>query len=117
MRIQIVAAGIELTPAIRAYVEQKLGMLERMLQKYEEQGELEIAVEVSKTTRHHRHGEIFYAESTLRVPGATLRSEHEANGLYEAIDGMKDILKKEIIQHKGKTKLAVRRLAPRHEHK
>ncbi len=103
MTIKILATGIELTPAIKTYVEEKIMLLERFVKKYEGTGEVEIAVEVGHTTKHHRHGEIFYAEATLSLSGDTIRVECSDLDLYAAIDRMKDILKQDIIKHKEKT--------------
>lgn len=108
MRLNILATGIELTAAIRSYTEGKLSMLGKMLERYESSGEIGISVEIGHSTKHHKHGNIFYAEATVRLPGATLRVEENDADLYSAIDKMKDTLKSDIIKYKNKLETKVR---------
>lgn len=56
MRIEINAVRLELTGALKEYIESKLGSVERLIKKFEEYGELIAFVEISRTTRHHRQG-------------------------------------------------------------
>lgn len=102
MTIKILSTGIELTSSIKAYIDEKIMPLGRFLKKHEEVDEVEIAIEVGHTTKHHRHGEFFYAEATLNLSGDTIRVEHSDLDLYIAVDRMKDILKQDIIKHKEK---------------
>ncbi|MDO8556987.1 MAG: ribosome-associated translation inhibitor RaiA [Candidatus Jorgensenbacteria bacterium] len=107
MRLNILATGMELTPAIRTYVEEKFMMLERILRHYETSGEATIHVEISHTTKHHRHGNVFYAEANLKLPGEVLRVENNNTDLYSAIDKIKDTLKNDIIKYKNKSESKV----------
>lgn len=102
MTIEILASTIELTPAIRSYVEDKIGSLGKFVERFEEQGPLRISIEVARTTKHHRHGDVFYAEATLGISGKIIRAECTDADLYAAIDGMRDVLKQEISKFKGR---------------
>ena len=82
---QIKATGLELTGAIREYVEKKTAVLERYYQHI-----ISIAAEVDVTTRHHHKGQIYRAELNVRVPGKLIRVEKTADDLYKAIDKVKD---------------------------
>ena len=87
MRIIIQITSIENSSAIEEYVGKKLKPLERLLKDREEA----IArVEVGKSTKHHKKGDVFFAEVNLHVKGKEFRSVEQANDLYAAIDLMKD---------------------------
>lgn len=100
MRIKIESTGFELTPAIRELVEKKVGSLEKLLKRFEEKSEAIASVEVSRTTKHHRHGDVFYAEINLNVSGKVIRAEDHNIKLQAAIDIAKDKLKQEILRFK-----------------
>lgn len=102
MTIEILATQLELTPAIRDYVEQKIGSLGKFVEHFEEGGPLKVFVEVARTSKRHRHGEVYYAEATIPVAGKTLRAECSDTDLYAAIDGLKDLLKLEVTKAKGR---------------
>lgn len=98
MRItEIFASHMDMTDAIRNYVEEKLGSLEKFCVNYDP---CDVRVEVEKTSEHHNKGKIFRAEFTMNVPGKTLRVEVVEEDLYAAIDIAKDQLKQQLIEHK-----------------
>ncbi|PIR97889.1 MAG: ribosomal subunit interface protein [Candidatus Colwellbacteria bacterium CG10_big_fil_rev_8_21_14_0_10_42_22] len=99
MTIDIIANGIELTDPLREYVNMKIGSLEKYLKSYGPEN-LRIDVEVARTTQHHRHGDVFYAEANLNLPGKLLRATHEASDIRVAIDKVKDTLQREIRKYK-----------------
>ena len=90
---------MELTPAIREYVEEKLGYLDELLP---EDPSIIADVEVGKTTNHHQKGDVFRCEVNLRVPGQLLRVEKTEEDLYKAIDKVKDHLARQIKDWRGK---------------
>jgi len=102
MTIEILATQIELTPAIRDYVEQKIGSLEKFMEHFEQDHPVKVFVEVARTSKRHRHGEVYYAEATIPITGKTLRAECSDADLYAAIDGLKDLLKLEVTKVKGR---------------
>ncbi len=100
MKINIQSTGFELTPTIREMVEKKVGSLEKLLKRFEKESEAIAAVEVSRTTKHHRHGDVFYAEINLSVAGKLIRAENHNIKLQAAIDMAKDTIKQEILRFK-----------------
>lgn len=101
MHITIKATQLALMPALREYIEEKLGGLAKLLARFEAKGELTLFVEIARTTKHHKRGEVFYAEATLALPGAgTLRIEEYDADVRTAIDRVKDRLKLDIVRHK-----------------
>ncbi len=100
MKIDIKATNLEITPAISEYIEIKLGSLSRFLKKFESQSEIKIFIEIARTTRHHKSGNVFYAEVNLHLPKKTLRAEHSDWDIRVAIDKAKDKLQQEIKKYK-----------------
>ncbi|MBI1907939.1 ribosome-associated translation inhibitor RaiA [Candidatus Uhrbacteria bacterium] len=98
MRItEIIGTNMEVTEAIRAYVEQKLQSLEKFCERY---NPCDVSADVGKTSEHHNKGKIFRAEFTMSIPGTTLRAESVEEDLYAAIDVAKDDLKRQLIERK-----------------
>lgn len=104
MTITIRATGMELTPAIRQYVEEKFAMLEKYVANI-----LLADVEVGMSSHHHQKGDIFSCSVTLEVPGDVLRVQKEEEDLYKAIDKVKDHLKEVLIDRKEKNRDAHRK--------
>ncbi len=96
---------MELTPALSDYTEKRLSTIT----KYTE-GTPQIAVEIGKTTLHHRNGEIFRAEVNVITPlGKQYRAVSEKIDLYEAIDDIRTEIVREIKAGKSKTQTLFRR--------
>jgi putative sigma-54 modulation protein len=93
----IKATNMELTAAIRDYVLERIGGLQNVLQDFHD---LDLDVEVGQTTRGQNKGPIFRAEVNLRLPGTLLRAEETAEDLYEAVDKVKDNLRRQIVDFK-----------------
>lgn len=93
MRTTIHISNIEHSSAVEAYVEKKMKSLERIVKEREEA----IArVEAGLSTKHHKKGQVFFAEVTLRIKGKEFRSVETADDLYAAIDAMKDEIVDEV---------------------
>ncbi len=101
MQINIKGTGLDLTPAIEEHIERKFGSLDKFLKRFETQGEVRMEVEIARTTRHHRKGDVFYAEVNLHLPKKIIRAEHSDSDIRTAIDAVKDKLKLEIQKYKG----------------
>jgi len=66
-------------------------------------------VELGRTTKHHKHGDIFRAEVNLNWSGQHFRTEAESNDLYVAIDEVKDKLMQEVKIWRKKKETVIRR--------
>lgn len=99
MRIDISAKNIELTNPLKVYIDKKIGSLQRFVKRFDD-GTLLIDVEVGRSTRHHKHGDIYYAELNLHLPGKTLRAEHDDNDVRVSINRARKILIREIRKYK-----------------
>lgn len=100
MKIDIRTTGIELTAPLREYIEKKIGGLEKFLSRFDEESLL-AAVDVGRSTNHHKQGDVFYADVNLEIPGTMLRAHEEAEDVRAAIDTVKDTLQQSITKHLG----------------
>ncbi len=96
MQMHLTATELELTAPLKVYVERRLKFANKLLKRFERDGEIALYVEVARTTRHHHKGEgVYYAEATAVVDGETVRAEAHAEDARKAIDELRDILKRE----------------------
>ncbi|MBI1971446.1 MAG: ribosome-associated translation inhibitor RaiA [Candidatus Wildermuthbacteria bacterium] len=102
MQLDIKGTELEITQELRTYAEKRLEPLWRFVKRYETNGETHMFVEIARTTKHHKKGNVFYAEATMALPKAVLRAEAEAPDSRAAIDTLKDILKREMKKYKEK---------------
>ena len=102
MIIHILAKKLDLTPSIKKFTEDKFGTLSRLVSSFEKEGALDCFVEISRATRHHKSGDVFYTEATVRLPGKTIRAEARDVDARIALDAVKDTLKSEIKKYKEK---------------
>jgi putative sigma-54 modulation protein len=111
MQIDINASKIDMTPSLKKYAEMKIGALGKFVKKFEKDTESKIYLELARSSKHHKHGDVFYAEATLRIPGKTLRAQHMHSDIRAAIDVVRDTLSREVVKFKGtKKKTQVRKI-------
>ena len=103
MKINIESTGLELTPSIKTYIEKKLTPLGRIIKRFEAKGEITAFVEVGRSTKHHKHGDVFRASIDIEMPGKKLFAENESPDLRTAIDMVKNKIKDDIQKFKEKT--------------
>lgn len=102
MKIIIEKSGELVTPPFEAYIKDKLSSLEKLITHFEENGEVEIWLEVVRTTKHHGKGDVFRAAADLRMPKKILRAEEYADDARKAVLIMKDTLRGEIEKYKAR---------------
>jgi putative sigma-54 modulation protein len=110
MTINIRATGMELTPAIRQYVEEKFMMLEKFHDRI-----LIADVDIATDTHHHQKGKIYSCSATLQIPKDVVRVEKHEEDLYKAIDKVKDHLREVLTERKEKERDGMRREAKSEE--
>lgn len=103
MTIRIKVTKLALSPALRTYTEEKLGGVEKLVRRWDAAGAVSMGVEIARTTRHHKKGQIYYAEANLKLPGAMLRAREEHWDMRVAVTKVRMKLKKEIEKYKQKT--------------
>jgi len=99
MKINKKATNISLTPAISEYIERKISVLDKF---YKTEKEIMVNVEVGKTTRHHKSGDVFRAEIHIRSRGNDYYAAAERDDLYAAIDEVKDEIVHELTSKRKK---------------
>lgn len=103
--VETKGTNIELTDAIKKYVEDKLQAVSKLTTKFEP---CDVRAEVGKTTKGQQKGEIFFTEFNLTIPGVVLRSEARKDDLYASIDTAVDELKRQVKRYKEKLRDADR---------
>lgn len=99
MKLIIEAIGMSLTPSLRIDIEQKLGHIEKYLRETEE---VELRVEVGRSSTHHKKGDVYYADANLKLFGSLLRATATNKDMHLAIDGVRHILERQVTQYKDK---------------
>lgn len=98
MNVDIKATGIELTDAIRNYVQSKIDLLDAKTARYGDVVRAE--VEVGKISAHHKSGLVFRAEVHVRLPGKTIYAEATNEDLYTAIGQAQHEAERQIMDDK-----------------
>ena len=94
MNYNIRGENIEVTPAIREYVEKKIAKLERYFTESPEAN-----VHVNLKTYQDKTSKV---EVTIPMPNLVLRAEEVHGDMYAAIDLITDKLERQIRKHKTK---------------
>ena len=98
MNILITGQHLDLTPAIRAYVENKL---DRVIRHFDQVIDIAVILGVdTPADKERRHR----AEVNLRVKGDVLHAESRAEDLYAAIDTLVEKLDRQVLKLKEKIK-------------
>lgn len=96
MNLTISGHHLELTPAIREYVETKL---ERIRRHFDHVIDVTVILTVEKLAEKERRQK---AEINLRLRGKDIHVESFAEDLYAAIDTLIDKLDRQVLKHKGR---------------
>ncbi len=102
MQISVVGRHMEVTDAIRAYAEEKVGKAAKVHNREEMQVDVVLHVEKNPAQKNRD-----VAEVTARMKGVTVRAEEAAPDMYAAIDLVSEKLERQM--RKYKTKLISRR--------
>src|SRR5690606_35767545 len=93
MNYNIRGENLEITPALRDYVEKKVGKLEKY---FDTTPTSDVNVKMSVQTNKH------IIEVTIPMPQLLLRAEETHNDMYAAIDLVVEKLERQIRKHKTK---------------
>lgn len=117
MKINIKSPNLEITEAMRVYMEKKVKSFERPISKYlVKQKDIEDNPIESRKTRVEIFWEVgtkfsgvkkglFFCKGEVIIPGKEgyLRAYIESGNLYDAIDQVKDIIVSQIVEIKDKS--------------
>lgn len=109
MKIEIKYTQFHVTDDIDEYARKRIDSLAHFLKSFEKNSEITVFVEIARTTKHHKHGDVFYAEATFDMGGKTIRAVSTDPDIRLALDNVKEKLKKEIRRHKDKLVTSKRR--------
>ncbi len=93
MQTQVSGHQIEITPALRDYVDARR---ERLARRFDHLTSLNVVLEVEKDHMVNR------AEGTLAAAGAVLHADAVEQDMYAAIDALFDKLDAQVRKHKDK---------------
>ena len=91
MNLMVSGHHLEVTPALRTYVQEKIG---RVTRHFDHVIDAHVILTASKLNQK--------AEVTLHVPGKDLHCECEEGDLYAAIDVLADKLDRQVLKYKDK---------------
>lgn len=99
MNIIIKTTNVELTSDLEQWVKSRIEPLAR-LDKFLQEPDIEVWVEIGKITQGQKTGKIFRAEAQLNLPGKSIRAEAITNNLKKSINEVKEKLQREIVDYK-----------------
>ncbi len=91
MQIDLTGHHVDITPALRSYVNDKFERLER---HFDNVTDVHVILSVEKV-RHK-------AEATIQISGGSLFADNVEDDMYAAIDGLVDKLDRQVKKHKEK---------------
>lgn len=91
MKIDIVGRNVEVTPGLKAAVEEKIGKLEKY---FNADTEAHVTLSVEKDRQK--------IEVTIPVKGNIIRSEQVSNDMYVSIDLVEEIIERQLKKYKTK---------------
>lgn len=91
MNLNLTGHHLEVTPALRDYVESKL---QRVTGHFDQVIDVKVTLSVEKLLQK--------VEATLHVPGNDLHAECADENMYSAIDLLADKLDRQVLKHKEK---------------
>ena len=110
MQINLQGKNIELTQAIKDYISKRVTNLEKLLLRIEQgRGKVMVNFEVSKSTNHHKSGEIFHADCLIKIDGKEFYGSADKEDLYQAVDAVKNSLYNEINKNKDRSQTLFKR--------
>lgn len=96
MNLKISGHHLELTPALREYVQNKL---ERIKRHFDNVIDISVILSVDSITEKEKRQRV---EINLHTRGKDFHVESEAQDMYAAIDLLMDKLDRQVLKHKGR---------------
>ncbi|MGD1982393.1 MAG: ribosome-associated translation inhibitor RaiA [Chromatiaceae bacterium] len=93
MQVNLTGHHVDITDALRAYVDEKIAKLER---HFEHVTNVHVILSIEKLNRK--------AEATVHIAGADIFADSVHEDMYAAIDGLIDKLDRQVLRHKEKLK-------------
>jgi len=93
MQVNLTGHHVDVTAALRSYVEEKIARLER---HFDHVTNVHVILSVEKLNKK--------AEATVHIAGADVFAESVHEDMYAAIDALVDKLDRQVLRHKEKLK-------------
>ena len=93
MQVNLTGHHVDITNALRAYVDEKIARLER---HFDHVTNVHVILSVEKKTQK--------AEATVHIAGADVFADAVHEDMYAAIDALVDKLDRQVLRHKEKVK-------------
>jgi len=101
---------MELPDTAHDYVVKRITNLEKLLSRIEEeQRKVMVNFEISRSTNHHKSGDVFHADCLINIDGQKFYTSADKNDLYAAVDEVKDNLFQEINKNKDRAQTLFQR--------
>lgn len=97
LKITVTGKNILVTDALRAYVEKRVGKLERYLKGFNKEIEADVILSVE--------GNFQIVEVTIELAGIIIRGEERTSDMYTSIDNVVEKLERQIRKYKTRVKL------------
>jgi putative sigma-54 modulation protein len=91
MQINITGHHVDVTPALRAYVTEKM---QKLVRHFDQVNSVHVILKVEKLEQH--------AEATVNAGGRTLFATDTAPDMYASIDGLVDKLDRQVRRYKDR---------------
>ena len=104
MNLELTGHHLDITPAIRSYVTDKM---DRVTRHFDHVIDIHVVLHVDKL--QHR------CEATVHVPGNDIHVEAIDGDMYAALDALADKLDRQVVKHKEKLKLHRHDAAPKRQ--
>lgn len=96
MNLTISGHHLEVTPALRSYVTEKL---DRITRHFDQVVDIKVLLSVDKLTEKDRRQK---AECNIHIKGKDIHAESMHADLYAAVDELADKLDRQVLRHKDK---------------
>ena len=93
MQVNLTGHHVDITDALRAYVDEKIARLER---HFDHVTNVHVILSVEKLVKK--------AEATVHIAGADVFADSTHEDMYAAIDSLVDKLDRQVLKHKEKIK-------------
>ncbi len=105
MRVTIRQKNLEITPALRVYVESKLlKPIRRFMKDAAAEDSSILDLELGRSTMHHKKGKVYHAEVSLTLRGRLLRAEADDEDIRVACDILAEELRREILSYQNRAR-------------
>ena len=115
MRVTIRQKNLEVTPALREYIEKKIiAHIEKIIKGGTLSSLPILDLEVARVSRHHRKGaDVYSISATLTLNGKVFRAQAEAEDVRSACDFLHGELEREVVKSGSRAQTLLKRGARR----